>query len=79
MLFQRYKMWYAAAFPGTWLEPRNENSFAKAIVKIPDLVTMKRTKVCNLYTVKCPEYHGREIDELNDDAEPEAKRRKSDF
>ena len=77
-LFQRYKIWYAAAYPGTWLEPRNENSFAKALTKIPDLVTMKKTKICNLYTVLCPEYVGKEIDEVNDDdAEPEAKRQKS--
>ena len=80
VLFQRYKIWYAAAYPGTWLEPRNENSFAKALTKIPDLVTMKRTKVCNLYTVLCPEYVGKEIDEVNDDdTEPDAKRQKSDF
>ena len=38
---------------------------------------MKKTKVCNLYTILCPEYHGKEIGELNDDdAEPEAKRQK---
>ena len=73
-------MWYAAAYPGTWLEPRNENSFAKALTKIPDLVTMKKTKVCNPYTIQCPAYHGRETHELNDDdAEPEAKRQKIDF
>ena len=45
VLFQRYKIWYAAAYPGTWLEPRNKNSFAKALTKIPDLVTMKKTKI----------------------------------
>ena len=78
VLFQRYKLWYAAAFPGTWMEPRSENSFAKALGKIPDLVKMKKTKVCNLYTILCPEYHGKEIYELdNDDAEPETKRQKS--
>ena len=78
VLFQRYKLWYAAAFPGTWLEPRNENTFAKALTKIPDLVIMKKTKICNLYTILCPEYHGKEIYELdNDDAEPETKRQKS--
>ena len=77
-LFQRYKTWYTAAYPGTWLEPRNENSFAKALTKIPNLVTMKKTKICNLYTVLCPEYVGKELDELiDDDAEPEAKRQKS--
>ena len=79
VIFQRYKTWYAAAYPSTWLEPRNENSFAKALTKIPDLVKMKKTKICNLYTMLCPEYHGKEIDELNDDAEPEAKRQKIDF
>ena len=80
VLFQRYKIWYTAAYPGTWLEPRNENSFAKALTKIPEFVTMKRTKVRNLYTIKCPEYVGKEIGELNDvDTEPDAKRQKSDF
>jgi hypothetical protein len=77
-LFQRYKTWYVAAYPGNWMEPRNENSFAKALTKIPNLVTMKKTKICNYYTVLCPEYVGKEIDEVNDDdAEPEAKRQKS--
>ena len=77
MLFQRYKIWYAAAYPGTWLEPRSENSFAKALTKIPDLVNMKKTNICNLCTIKCPACVGKEIDELNDDAEPETKRQKS--
>ena len=77
-LFQRYKIWYAAVYPGTWLEPKNENSFAKALGKIPELVKMKKTKKCNLYTVLCPDYHGKTIYELDDDddEEPETKRQK---
>ena len=74
--FQRYRIWYAAAFPGIWLEPRNENSFAKALGKIPGLVKMKKTKMCNLYTIECPDYCGKTIYELDDD-EPDAKREKS--
>ena len=76
VIFQRYKTWYAAAYPGTWLEPRNENSFAKSLNKIPDLVNMKKTKICSLYTIQCPAYVGKTIHELDDD-EPEAKRQKS--
>ena len=77
VLFQRYKIRYAAAFPGTWLEPRNKNPFAKSLIKIPDLVKMKKTKVCNSCTIQCPEYAGKTIYELDDDdAEPDSKRQK---
>ena len=39
---------------------------------------MKKTKICNLYTIQCPEYHGKAIYELGDDEEePDAKRQKS--
>ena len=77
VIFQRYSTWYKAAFPGTWLEPRNENNFAKALGKIPELVNMKKTKLCNLYTIQCPEYFGKTIHELDDDDEPDPKRQKS--
>ena len=78
VLSQRQKIWYAAAFPGTWLDARNENSFAKALGKIPELVKMKKTKMCRLYTIQCPKYVGKTIFELDDgEEEPDAKRQKS--
>ena len=88
MIFQRYKNWYAAAYPGTWLEPRNAISFAKALGKLPEPIgIIKKSKVPDIRGVMCyvlcAQFYGKTIAELAEDwtSEPDGKRQKllSDF
>ena len=83
MIFQRYKKWYVAAYPGMWLEPRNAISFAKALGKLPELIRVRKTAKCQTYAVLCAQFYGKTIAELEEDwtSEPDGKRQKllSDF
>ena len=83
MILQRYKKWYAAAYPGTWLEPRNAISFAKALGKLPELTRVRKTAKFQTYAVLCAQFYGKTIAELAEDwtSEPDGKRQKllSDF
>ena len=53
VIFQRYKNWYAAAYPGMWLEPRNAISFAEALGKLPEPIRVRKTAKCQTYAVLC--------------------------
>ena len=49
-LYENFKAWHARAFPGSWMEPRSENAFAKALHKTSGFSTVKTNK-CNKYII----------------------------